>query len=298
MPNALRLTNKLLLSAEKYLPNKRKALDIVKANPKRPKAAPINLTLKEHCEQSAACGILFRMLPHMVSQGKVVILCKYVAEVAILHDFLTKMNISCVAFHGAANASERDAAVQGLHNGSISVLVATIQVAGVGLNLTAARYLIIYSMDYEPGTLLEAYDRIVRLVQMVKPLIFILAPQSEPAWYQKKMNVVLKKKKVNDVVLDLMTTHIHRKLPNSIVLNWTVENERLTLKLDSTEFTGTMVCNWEGHQFVTAEHGVVSLAACAGASKVSSKQLLFMLNTNRYKCGWMMAAFISYTNCQ
>lgn len=283
MPNAMRLTNNLLQSNEEYLPKKRKTAT-GKAGPKRMKQGPISLTLQEHCTQSAACMIFFRILPRMTAQGKVVILCKFVHEVVTLQDFVSKMNIANVAFHGAATASDRDAAVQRLHNGNISVLVATIQVAGVGLNLTAARYLIIYSMDYEPGTLLEAYDRIVRLVQTVKPLIFILAPQSNPAWYQSKIDAVMRKKKVNDSVLDLMTTHLVRRLPDSINIDWSVESEILTLKLE-TQFDGTVMCNWNGQPFVTAEHGIVALSACTGATKVSNRVIYVFLTNNRFNCG-------------
>lgn len=262
---ALQLNKKLLTNKSKgYLShNKQVRAPFSQAKTKQDEITT-EYSLEEHCALSASCSVLFKVLPHILGTGKSVLLAKFTTEVVLLLDFLQKMEISSAGFDGSTKADKRDDIVRKL-SASIDALVATIEVAGEGLNLMAACFLVLFSVDYQPGIILQAHDRIVRLQQQRKPKILLMVPNTDA--YQNKMRIYQDKEKVNKVVLDLFTERLVRKLPDSIVVRVTISNKVICLDLIST-FDGKLICNWEGGLYTVGVGATVQLPACAYAQKV------------------------------
>jgi SWI/SNF-related matrix-associated actin-dependent regulator 1 of chromatin subfamily A len=94
---------------------------------------------------------------------KVVVFTSYSAVVAAVKD---AFGDTCVTITGDDSPDERQAAADALQtNPDVTVLVGNLQAAGVGLNLTAATQVIFNDLDWVPGNLWQAEDRIYRIGQ-------------------------------------------------------------------------------------------------------------------------------------
>jgi SNF2 family DNA or RNA helicase len=100
-----------------------------------------------------------------VGEGsKVLIFCQYKATIANL---VAHFGGRAVRFTGDESQRERDEAVARFNSpeGGVRYFVATMECGGVGLNLTAANYVIIASRHFTPSVQHQAEDRAFRIGQ-------------------------------------------------------------------------------------------------------------------------------------
>ncbi|MBV8360840.1 MAG: DEAD/DEAH box helicase [Deltaproteobacteria bacterium] len=96
--------------------------------------------------------------------SKVLIFCQYKATIANL---AAHFGVRAVRFTGDESPHQRDEAVARFNNpdSGVRYFVATMEAGGVGLNLTAANYVIIASRHFTPSIQQQAEDRAFRIGQ-------------------------------------------------------------------------------------------------------------------------------------
>ncbi len=94
---------------------------------------------------------------------KVFIGCAFNSEVDKLKEYYGD---KCVIYNGSMTTKQKDfAEKQFMTNPKIKVFIGNILASGVGLNLTAANKMIVNSIPYVPGDLIQLIDRLHRLTQ-------------------------------------------------------------------------------------------------------------------------------------
>lgn len=97
--------------------------------------------------------------------GKVVIWCRYRAEIEIIAQALRPLG-GVVEFHGGVSIEDRNAGRRGFQaDPAIRFFVGQINTGGIGITLTAASEEIFYSNDWSGENRIQAEDRIHRIGQ-------------------------------------------------------------------------------------------------------------------------------------
>ncbi|GHV11606.1 hypothetical protein FACS1894219_03020 [Clostridia bacterium] len=95
---------------------------------------------------------------------KLVIIARFVAEIAAIKALLDKQGITYSAISGETkNRAEQVSQFQ--ENPDVTVFIGQIQTAGLGITLTAASTMVFYSMDYSMSNFEQAKARIHRVGQ-------------------------------------------------------------------------------------------------------------------------------------
>ena len=116
--------------------------------------------------------VMEHVLNFLETGEKLVIFCHHHDVVDGISDSLTKNKIQHVIYTGRESREDRDLAVTKFQNeSSIQVFLASIQVAGVGITLTAASNVIFAELDWVPGNITQAEDRVHRIGQEDSVLI-------------------------------------------------------------------------------------------------------------------------------
>jgi SNF2 family DNA or RNA helicase len=97
--------------------------------------------------------------------GKVVIMCRFRAEVTAIHEALAKIGRNVVEFHGGLKEEEKKASVNEFRYGDADVFIGTLQAASHGLTLVEASNMIYYSRGFSLEESLQSEDRIHRIGQ-------------------------------------------------------------------------------------------------------------------------------------
>jgi SWI/SNF-related matrix-associated actin-dependent regulator 1 of chromatin subfamily A len=131
------------------------------------------------------------------SGSKVIIGCCYHKEIEM---FQKHFKDSCVVFHGAMTAIQKDKAQDKFINDpSVKVFVGNIIAAGTGITLISSNVLIMNSFDYVPGNNSQMLDRNYRIGQTNEVYsYFMLFNQTHNEWMWTK---VVKKMMVIDTVI-------------------------------------------------------------------------------------------------
>lgn len=94
---------------------------------------------------------------------KVFIGCAFNSEIDKLKEYYGD---KCVIYNGSMTSKQKDYAEnQFMTNPNVKVFIGNILASGVGLNLTAASKMIVNSIPYVPGDLIQLIDRLHRLTQ-------------------------------------------------------------------------------------------------------------------------------------
>ncbi len=116
-------------------------------------------------------GVVLDVLDNLQDSAKALIFCQYRETV---HWFAEQLGDSSVAMTGALTHKARDRAVHRFQQDeSVRWLVATIDTAGVGLNLTAATYVFFVSRPWTPAAQDQAEDRAYRIGQNRRVEIYL-----------------------------------------------------------------------------------------------------------------------------
>ncbi len=101
--------------------------------------------------------------------SKVIIWNNYIANIDMVSKLLCSMHISHVTFDGRTPQNERQALVDKFQNDpDCKVFVGQIRTGGLGLNLTAASYVIYFTNTYSLADRLQSEDRAHRIGQVNK----------------------------------------------------------------------------------------------------------------------------------
>ena len=101
----------------------------------------------------------------LINEGeKVIIWCRFLAEIAKLQETLSK-NHKVVTYQGSKSAKERSQAVDQFQNGSANVFIGNPQTGGMGITLTSCHKVIYYSNDFSLENRLQSEDRVHRIGQ-------------------------------------------------------------------------------------------------------------------------------------
>lgn len=108
----------------------------------------------------------------LCNTGKVVVFAHHLDVIDLLHEYFQKNEIACVKFTGRMKPEEKQQSIDKFQNDNcIRVILATIRTASVGVTLTAASTVIFHELDYAPGLMLQAEDRVHRIGQRENVLI-------------------------------------------------------------------------------------------------------------------------------
>lgn len=106
------------------------------------------------------------MVTEMGADDKVLIFCEFKESVSTLQQRLKNLNIQAVTLTGDDSNKKRQSAVDAFQqNSDVQVFIGTTMAAGVGLNLTAANYVIFASLPWTPALKEQAEDRAYRIGQ-------------------------------------------------------------------------------------------------------------------------------------
>lgn len=106
---------------------------------------------------------VMEMLGEMQQDDKALVFCEYTETVYMLRDRLAALGVGCVTMVGADSPKKRQKAEDAFQQDpDIRVFIGTTKAAGVGINLTAANYVIFASLPWTPGLKDQAEDRAYR----------------------------------------------------------------------------------------------------------------------------------------
>lgn len=106
---------------------------------------------------------VMEMLGEMQQDDKALVFCEYTETVYMLRDRLATLGVGCVTMVGADSPKKRQRAEDAFQQDpDIRVFIGTTKAAGVGINLTAANYVIFASLPWTPGLKDQAEDRAYR----------------------------------------------------------------------------------------------------------------------------------------
>lgn len=112
-------------------------------------------------EGNARLAALMELLE--LVDGKFIVWARFTEEIMQIAAALRAAGIETVEYHGSVKDKDREAAVDGLQNGTVRAFVGQAQSGGVGLTLHAARTVIYFSNDFNLGTRKQSEDRAHRI---------------------------------------------------------------------------------------------------------------------------------------
>lgn len=110
----------------------------------------------------AKLDVCMDLVSDMVEQDeKVVVFCRFKHDYRMLLDACHKMKLGPVVLSGETPQSARQGLIRRFHDDKATrVFIAQTQAGSLGIDLTAARFSIFYSLDYNWATYAQALDRI------------------------------------------------------------------------------------------------------------------------------------------
>lgn len=97
---------------------------------------------------------------------KIIIWCRFIAEITLIEKLCKDLKISCVTFYGATPDKQRQKNIDDFNSPSgPRIFIGQIRTGGIGINLTAASYCIYFSNSYSLEDRLQSEDRAHRIGQ-------------------------------------------------------------------------------------------------------------------------------------
>lgn len=141
---------------------------------------------------------------------KIVVMAHHHEVVDSLADALREFGV--VSVDGRTPNQDRDKAVEAFQDDpNVRVFVGTIKAAGVGLTLTAASVVVFAELDWVPGNVTQAEDRVHRIGQRNAVMIYHLV--LENSLDERMVEIIIGKQKVIDDALDTEGQNAQLPLP-------------------------------------------------------------------------------------
>jgi SNF2 family DNA or RNA helicase len=116
--------------------------------------------------EASKLDAVMNLVSEMGAEDKVLIFCEFKESVRTLYQRLSERNIQTVTLTGEDTSKKRQQSVdQFQQNTEVRVFIGTTMAAGVGINLTAANYVIFASLPWTPALQEQAEDRAYRIGQ-------------------------------------------------------------------------------------------------------------------------------------
>ena len=148
-------------------------------------------TLQLHHEKTK---LLSEFLESIDKDEKVVVFCRFVRDLAEVRRVSEIHNRSYGELSGRANDLRG-----GMFDDSVNVLGAQLQAGGIGVNLTAARYCVMYSVGYSLADYLQAMARVYRGGQE-RPVTYIHLISEDTIDEQVHQALAAKKEVVDEIL--------------------------------------------------------------------------------------------------
>ena len=163
---------------------------------------------------------------------KIVVMAHHHDVVDILMDALADYNP--VRLTGRDSISNKDAAVQAFQNDpKTRVFVGSILAAGVGLTLTAASTVVFAEMDWVPGNMSQAEDRLHRIGQ--KDSVLVQHVVVDGSLDARMAQILVEKQAVLDAALDDPTVALDDSSLMAIILGAKKTAKKATAKKEADE---------------------------------------------------------------
>ena len=163
-------------------------------------------------------------VPHVVEHavqavdesGRLVIFAHHHDVVAGIREGLTAAGIASVQLTGEDSMEARQAAIDAFQaEGGPAVFVGSIQAAGVGITLTQASHVVFAELDWVPGNMSQAEDRLHRIGQTESVLVqHLVLDESLDA---QLAQTLVEKQAVIDAALDNPTARKHEPAFGSLL---------------------------------------------------------------------------------
>lgn len=145
--------------------------------------------------QSGKMEVLLSILDNILANDeKVIIFTQYVQMGEIIKKLVEKaFNVSIEFLHGGLNKEEKDKVIQNFQDkNNCKILLTSLKTGGTGLNLTVAQNVIHYDLWWNPAVEDQATDRVYRIGQKNKVIVYRLITSGT---FEEKIDYMLKEKK-------------------------------------------------------------------------------------------------------
>jgi SWI/SNF-related matrix-associated actin-dependent regulator 1 of chromatin subfamily A len=133
-------------------------------------------------------------------EDKIVVFAHHHDVEAALEKAFTEAGIETVRLTGLESDKQKDAAVVAFQEGTARVFIGGLKAAGVGITLTKARRAVFAELDWTPGVMDQAGDRLHRIGQTDSVLLTYIV--LEDSLDSKKVGMLVEKRAVLRAVLD------------------------------------------------------------------------------------------------
>jgi superfamily II DNA or RNA helicase len=162
--------------------------------------------LRQHLE-ALKVEFLIETVQCLPADAKVLIFCDFVETVESLKQAFKALDVGCVSLVGSDAPKKRMAAVDGLqHDKAVRVFVGTTSAAGVGINLTAANYVLFASEPWTPGLKRQAADRAYRSGQLRD--VIVIVPRVANTIDDQKSALLGSKREIEEAVVEANRTEV------------------------------------------------------------------------------------------
>lgn len=131
-----------------------------------------------HCVGHAKMRRLKVLLRRITNQEKVVIFARYIAEVHAIARACRELNRSVATITGETEKATRTRIIDQFQKGGLQTIVSQIKTGGVGIDLYAARHLVVYSPTYSYIDFDQAIARVHRRGQARNVFIHLLRTEN------------------------------------------------------------------------------------------------------------------------
>lgn len=123
------------------------------------------MTARSNLSRAKAPQTLIHVLECLENGNKALVFCEFLDAIKIIEDGLQKAGYKTVTITGATSKAARERNVNAFQRGDADVFVGQTLAAGVGITLTAARYVYFNDLSLVPSYHAQAEDRAYRIGQ-------------------------------------------------------------------------------------------------------------------------------------
>ncbi|MEA2061380.1 MAG: DEAD/DEAH box helicase [Thermodesulfobacteriota bacterium] len=158
------------------------------------------LVNKEISIPSSKLAVFSEILGELITNGhKALVFSQFVGHLSIVRKYLDKSRIKYQYLDGSTPAAQRQKAIHGFQSGEGDVFLISLKAGGVGLNLTAADYVIHLDPWWNPAVEDQAADRAHRIGQRRPVTIYRLITRGTVE--EKIVHMHRRKRKLADSLL-------------------------------------------------------------------------------------------------